>query len=462
MSFGETAHDPERPQTADQAIEKTKHATGQDLADLNREVIWQGIPNNAQTYLQSECNTTVLPFAIREVRALLSHDPTLLSDFGLAELFLPECIEKAEIAALDNKIEIEKATGRELDTSIEGLKERVTGNLTGTDKAGQLTTLIAQVKARLGFPEAERAAALTHLEQITVTLSEITTLFTDKTKRAAFTQIADASTLNLGAASAGEVFAPIMVQVEASGVFSEDDKRRMRDIVNASDLKQETLRQVVNPKTGEARYAYSKDHPLEFRPNVQSFPDPQGREYMKVVLQNGLIHQQEITHMSLQERTALAEYYQIWQIAEATGKSDFLHNSFGLVLDPFAGGRVDWFKLKESRQIVDALLGGLAGDDGKIFSAENAGVFIVWQMQWLSKTGDASQDNIEIAVADNHLKTLGMKDPNGKLNLEMVKAFGNYTQTQYGTGEPSFGSVHHHLFKLYPQFVKAPVDDKAA
>ena len=177
---------------------------------------------------------------------------------------------------------------------------------------------------------------------------------------------------------------------------------------------------------------------------------------MRVTLQNGLSHQQDVTSMSLEDRTALAEYYQIWQIAEASGKSDLLHNSFGLAFDPFASGRLDWSQLRQSRQIIDALLGGWAGSDGKIMSAEGSGAFIAWQMQWLNKIGDASQDNVDIRIADSNLKVLGVKDAKGNINLEIMRAFGHYTQEQYGTGEPSFEALQKHLFKLYPQFVDRP------
>ena len=418
-----------------------------------------------------------MPLAIDKVRALLVTHPKALDDPDLAKFELNECLNQVEISEkakqrianvseITRKTEVlesERAVGKRLQASFDtktktqlGLKNKIAANLTGDNKAEQLAELISEVATAENFSETERAAALKHLGQIAKTLNEMSTVFTDETKQAALGKIINASALDLGAANIEETFSSIIAQMELSGVFTQADKKRIRDIVTSGDLKRETLREVTNPKTGELEYAYSKDQPLEFRPGVQSYPDPQGREYMKVTLKNGHVFEQEITSMSLEDRTALAEYYQIWQIAEASGKSDLLHNSFGLALDPFADGRVDIYKLQQSRQIVDALLGGWAGSDGKIISAEGSGKFIAWQMQWLSQIGDAAQDNVDVYAVNANMRTLGIKDIKGNMNLEVMKAFGSYTQEQFGTGEPSFETLQAHLFRLYPQFVEEP------
>ncbi len=69
---------------------------------------------------------------------------------------------------------------REEKITLEELRERVTGNLTGADKAGQLAKLIAQVEAHPDFPEAERATTLKRLRDITDRLSKMTGMFADK------------------------------------------------------------------------------------------------------------------------------------------------------------------------------------------------------------------------------------------------------------------------------------------
>ena len=478
MSFSETAYEIQ-PLSATSLKEQRECVQTDCQAErvaLNVDVSeqWSDLPKTAVEYLTVNCiRPEHLPIAFNFLRDALKENPSLLEDEFEAEMELDDCLSKAEIAAktderatnaetIEANIKADQLREQEKEknnTNIEGLRNKITGNLEGEDKAGQIMQLIADVMLADGFEEAERTAALKHLTQIANTLQEMSGVFIDPAKQTAFEQIVNASALNLGTSTIDATFATVMTQVEKSGAFTEDDKKRLRDIVTSSDLKRETLREVTNPETGEREYAYSKDKPLEFRPGVESFPDAQGREYMKVTLQNGLSHQQEVTSMSLEDRTALAEYYQIWQIAEASGKSDLLHNSFGLALDPFASGRVNWSSLRQSRQIIDALLGGWAGSDGKIMAAEGSGAFIAWQMQWLSKIGDASQDNVDIRVADTNLKALGIKDAEGRINLEVMQAFGSYTQEQYGTGEPSFGTLQMHLFKLYPQFVEKPSNE---
>ena len=466
MSFNETlSHHDQPPETSGELAERARQQARQELSQLNQEVLWEGVPTEAQQFLQANCSTDSLPSAISEVRALLASDPSVLDDPELAVFELEECIAKAEIAAKSEMRDTE--TNRANDaadrneqhrTTIDSLRERISGNLTGSDKEGQLKALIAQVNKQSGFPEAERLAALKHLGQIQETLLTMKGVFEDSVKRAVFADIVNDSVLDLGALTVGDTFAPVLSKVETAGIFSGDDRKRLRAIVTASDLSRETLRTTVDPETGKSSFVYSAEKPLEFRPGVKSYPDAEGRELMTVTLDNGQSHSQNISGMSLQDRTALAEYYQIWQITEASGISDILHNSFGLAFDPFSESRIDWSNLNRTRQIVDALLGGWAGSDGKIFSAEGSGKFIAWQMQWLSRIGDSAQDNVDIQITNDSLMQLGIRDANGKLNLEVIRAFGSFTQEQYGKGEPSFQSLHEHLFGIFPQFVRRPAE----
>ncbi|PHS23561.1 MAG: hypothetical protein COA84_10945 [Robiginitomaculum sp.] len=68
---------------------------------------------------------------------------------------------------------------REEQITLDELRARVTGKMTGEDKAGQLAKLIAQVKSHPEMPEMERAATLERLQNISDLLAKMTGNFSD-------------------------------------------------------------------------------------------------------------------------------------------------------------------------------------------------------------------------------------------------------------------------------------------
>jgi hypothetical protein len=244
MSFSETAprqeisHDTGREQ-----VEAVKNNTQQELVGLNQEVLWGNIPDVAKQYLEQKCEPEALPRALNYLRN------TKAEEFGgignIPEAFWPMvldgCIqyanENSEIAAIDNKIETEKVTGQQLDTTNvvlseenEGLNEkttaltkRITGNLTGENKAGQLTELMADVEAS-AFTTLEKQVALKHLSMIAATLNQMTAMVTDPEEAKAFNTIIANSSLDLSGATNSAVFSDVMAQVNASEDISDPTK----------------------------------------------------------------------------------------------------------------------------------------------------------------------------------------------------------------------------------------------
>jgi len=219
-------------------------------------------------YLAVNCQLPEhLPIAIGKVQELLAKDSTALDDPDLAEFELDECLYQAEITAKKDVLETEQTTGKNLDTTIEGLSKeslalqnRLKGNLVGNDKVGQIEQLISDVKAAgEDFPKEQREAALAQLNMIAQTLSRMTTLVDDPTEAEAFKSIVARSNIDLSGASAALAFSDVMAQVDASSEISEPTKTKLRieglgvirnstDLIAASELARETG-QFVNPKT---------------------------------------------------------------------------------------------------------------------------------------------------------------------------------------------------------------------
>ena len=183
MSFSETAHELQPPSANSQKEQRECVQTDcqAERVALNIDVTeqWSDLPKTAVEYLTVNCTRPEhLPIAMDNVRALLEADPTALNDPDLAEFELDECLAQAEIAALDTGLEqdaetiatrtdileTEKEANEERRTTVEGLRKRITGNLTGEDKVGQLMKLIADVAVADGFEEPERIDA-THVDR---------------------------------------------------------------------------------------------------------------------------------------------------------------------------------------------------------------------------------------------------------------------------------------------------------
>ncbi len=62
----------------------------------------------------------------------------------------------------------------------------------------------------------------------------------------------------------------------------------------------------------------------------------------------------------------------------------------------------------------------------------------------------------DVETANANMQTLGLKDKEGRLDMEIVKAFGIFAQEQYMLGSPDFELLQWHLHALYPDRVAEP------
>ncbi|MES9857911.1 MAG: hypothetical protein ABW166_15130 [Sedimenticola sp.] len=75
-------------------------------------------------------------------------------------------------------------------------------------------------------------------------------------------------------------------------------------------------------------------------------------------------------------------------------------------------------------------------------------------MRFLSMARLRGDNDVETANAN--MQTLGLKDKEGRLDMEIVKAFGIFAQEQYMLGSPDFELLQWHLHALYPDRVAEP------
>lgn len=118
-----------------------------------------------------------------------------------------------------------------------------------------------------------------------------------------------------------------------------------------------------------------------------------------------------------------------------------------------SGGAFDPLTVNRFRQVISHMTGGFAGYDGDIENFEHQQRLLQNQSRLLSDTQTAFGWENSQAETTKVLQRLGLENADGKLNLEVIAAFGDYTQENYATGHPDQLGVVDYLHRLYPQFV---------
>ena len=408
----------------------------------------------AVKYLAVNCKQPEhLPIALNVLRETLQQNPSLLNDEFAAEMELDDCLHQAGIITLDTAIETEQSEGKKLDTNIDDLKNRITGKLTGTDKAGQIMQLISDVKVADGFEEVERATALKHLTEIANTLQQMSVAFTDPVKQEAFQQIISSSAIDLGASSFSETFTPILKHVEMSGVFTDVDKRRLHMIVTGSEVQD-----VLSEKTKDGEYIHTEKNKRSIRSGVEGYTEPSGRQIIEAKAGQHIVTK-DVSGWSGEDVGLLVELMHYWNVTESNGTTGFVENIYQVdfsILD--GGGAFDPITVKKFQQIISHMTGGFAGYDGDIENFEERQQLIQNQSRLLSETQTAFGWENDQAGTSRVLKRLGIWNEDGHPNMDVIKSFGDYTQRYYASGSPSQGGLIDYLHKQNPEHVKTLTD----
>lgn len=420
------------------------------------------VPQEAVHYLNERCSAPhVLPIAIKKLEVLLAENPTALDDPDFAAFELDFCLEEAENAAKLGVLETECDTGRELDTTIEGLRTQVEGTLTGANKQEQLAELIQAVEAQGDFPPEEKAALLQQLGLIASTLSEMSSVFTDEAGQAHFQTILNTTELDLGAASLGATFAPILEQVEASEAISDVDKVRLRHIVTGTDV-QDTLAETVTNEDGSTQYRWSDRNQRELRAGVGGYATPTGRQMIEARAGDHIVTR-DVTGWSGEDVGLVVELMHYWHLSESDGTTGFIENIYNIdfsILDH--GGAFDPLTVNKFRQVISHLTSGFAGYDGDIENFENHRKLIRDQNRLLSQTMTTFGWENHQAGTTKVLIRLGFQDRDGNINLDVIKSFGDYTQRYYASGSPDNLDVVTFLSERHPDLVAPLTEDELA
>jgi len=475
MTFSETGRGNEP------AIDQNREQLNAELASINQErkalgpevgAKWPELPDSALTYLAEICAPAeLMSLAVEAAHKLLTEDPAALDDPDIAPFLLDDCIAQAEIAALDKGLQQDAETitaneeaNEQRRTTIGGLTyvKNICAELPDEQKRGP--DAIINVRARLAqdlkagklSPEANQEAQK-YLNQVEAMLAEMTNVFVDSPNQPAFTALLSSVPLALGADSLSATVAPIMDAVMTSDKFTPEDKQRLLDVVTGSDA-QAVMAQTITDENGVSQPRYTQKYQREFRSGVSGYSEGSGRQIIEGRAGDHVIIK-DVTGWSGEDVGLLIETMHMWHTLEGFGATGFVESVYKLDFSVLGDGQAfDPIQITQMRQVLSHLVGGFEGMDGDIAKLEDKKTLLHNQARLLSETQTAFGWENDQASTLRVVKRLGMQAENDKPNLEVIRAFGDYTQRNFGGGEPDQFRVVEHLHKMYPQFV-APVSE---
>lgn len=203
---------------------------------------------------------------------------------------------------------------------------------------------------------------------------------------------------------------------------------------------------------GQVSPAFPESAPLKFRPGLEGFTSNNGQdEFMRATTSHGDRWQVEVTDWTPNDKALAAELLQLWAMTEEAGESGYLMSL--TQLDWAATSRIDPLKLKDAAQIINATFGGFSGYNGEIFYGDDELNMIRWQAQLKTPKGDAARSDRNMSMTDDALKGLKIRDNEGNVDLDVLRAFGEYSRDNCFV-TPDYEAVQIHLATLFPEKFK--------
>ncbi|PCH75117.1 MAG: hypothetical protein COC12_01850 [Rhodobacteraceae bacterium] len=221
-----------------------------------------------------------------------------------------------------------------------------------------------------------------------------------------------------------------------------------RSIVTGGDLG-EALGETRVDKNGETVPAYPEDEPLKFGVGLEGYTSDNGQEqFIKSTPTYGQAITINVTKFSANEKAIAASYLDAWRMAEDAGQTDFL---LSLTQYDIRGQSIiDPIQLIAAAQVVNALYGGRTGYNGEVLRGEGRVGMTRWQAQLASPKGDAARSDRNVDMSLSAMQGLGIQDQNGNIDLDVLKAFGDYSRDNWFSA-PNYTAVQKHLADLFPE-----------
>jgi len=433
-SIGSDNENPATQQKAE-AVEQC-HA---EQCELDHEVLEQSaiLPPDAVRFLvQGVRQPEHLTFAIKQAESELVDNPTILSDPDIRDAVLTDCIETAAIECQRNR---EKSADVENKReTVANLKAKISGNLSGPDKAGQLSQLIQAVKDSADFSKAEREATLKHLTQITAQLSQIRQVAATPGETTAINQIMAIAPLNLGAGSNFEVFGDVLAQVDGSEDLSESTKQNVHKLFEiptvetGGDVKS-VLDNGRGVDTSGHRLAVDEAHKIRIAPNNYVYEEPDGRRTYEINLPDGRNLKTHFPPGSSDQHTGdLGIVMGNLYAAEALGLAEPIFQRGWKITH---GGTIDihYDDIIKAKRLNEIFMGGTAGHDNRLMNASDINR-LKHDYQAFSRQGDLATGDNDPQRQREDFQELGIIMPDGAINWNQLERAALYLQTKTSQG----------------------------
>lgn len=308
----------------------------------------------------------------------------------------------------------------------------------GADTTDALRHVIAQ---------AENSETKQHLNAILGKIAMLQMALPDKPEVAS--RLLNTSGLNLAATTVTGSFAGFLEAAATDAALTDDDRQTLRQIIHREERYAKTgtdvqteLGQTLTNADGQIVPAHPENEPYQFRDHVHGFARNNGTQHLRAITTHGEQVTLDISGWTGADIGRASELLQLWAMTENEGQTGYLTSLTKLNWSDTA--QIDAFALGRASQIVNAMLGGNEGYDGDIFEGRDTIGIIRWQAQLANQTGAALRGSRDEARTHDALIGLGIRDKKGNIDLDALRAFGEYSRDHW-MRVPDYQAVKIHL-----------------
>lgn len=175
---------------------------------------------------------------------------------------------------------------------------------------------------------------------------------------------------------------------------------------------------------------------------------------MMLATKDGLIAK-DVTGWASEDIGMLAEVMDFHRFAEQCGVTGFVESIANIHFNALQSGAFDRAKMISTRRTISALVGMGEGYDGDVFNPDEKAILLSNQMRALTDDDQIIEWHNDEEASTGLLKQMGFRDKHGKPNLDVIRAFGAYSQQNIDK-KISRSDVQAHLYDLFPNLVEAP------
>ncbi len=429
-----------------------------ELAEIGNERVslckhvesqWPNIPPEAISYLAKTCpKAELMSVVVNQLNDLPEGEAQLLSDPDLMPYLIDDLISQAEINRLDirqDQLDEKETYASTTQTTLSEINT-LTANLKGRTKLETARKYLSNSD----IPDTVREELTMRFDQIDAALASMSAVLTDPASQSEFNRIISGASLNLSAPNLESTFAPILDQVEASETFTAEQKFKLREIVTGSDA-QNSLSETMTDENGNPVPRFTEKNKREFRRGVSGFVEGHGRQMIEARAGDRTVTK-DVTGWSGQDVGLLIEMTHMWNMYESFGATAFIEDVYKIdfsILDN--RGAFDPIQISHLRQVLSHLTGSHEGYDGDIADLSEHKTLIQNQARLLSDMQTAFHWQNDRSGMTKMLQRLGMEDADGNANLDVIKAFGDYTKEHYAIGTTDQAGLVNYLYKGFPE-----------